>query len=100
MNIITKHPVKNLGYDFVDKKYLPKAKDEYYLRNEQNKNGIVYRQLTTKEKEMLRRAEILLMIGTRFSLPEYSTPPLYKTANFSAWCALVIWNLTTRNFIT
>jgi len=53
MNIITKHPVNNLGYGFINKKYLPKNKDEYYLRNIQNKNGISYRALTDKEKETL-----------------------------------------------
>ncbi len=55
MNIITKHPVNNLGYGFIDKKYLPEQKDEYYLRNIQNKNGISYRQLTSIEKEILIR---------------------------------------------
>ena len=55
MNIITKHPVNNLGYGFINKKYLPKNKDEYYLRNSQNKNGIKYRKLTTSEIEILIR---------------------------------------------
>ena len=55
MNIITKHPVNNLGYNFINSKYLPKGKDEYYLRNQQNQNGISYRKLTTSEKEILIR---------------------------------------------
>ncbi len=55
MNIIRKHPVNDLGYDFVDKKYIPKGKDEYYLRNIQNRNGIVHRKLTTQEIEALVR---------------------------------------------
>jgi hypothetical protein len=55
MNIITKHPVNNLGYGFIDKKYLPKGKDEYYLRNLQNKNGIHYRELSSTEREFLIR---------------------------------------------
>ena len=53
MNIIQKHPVNNLGYSFVEKKYIPKGKDEYYLRNTQNNNGITYRKLTTQEIEAL-----------------------------------------------
>jgi hypothetical protein len=53
MNIIVKHPVKKLGYGFIEKKYLPKGKDEYYLRNQQNKNGISYRNLTKRERESL-----------------------------------------------
>ncbi len=53
MNIITKHPVNNLGYNFIDSKHLPAGEDEYYLRNKQNKNGINYRMLTSAEKEIL-----------------------------------------------
>ncbi|MEO6330416.1 MAG: DUF4954 family protein [Ginsengibacter sp.] len=53
MNIITQHPVKNLGYGFIDAKYLPHGKDEYYLRNLQNKNQISYRQLSSFEREIL-----------------------------------------------
>lgn len=53
MNIITKHPVNNLGYNFIDSKYLPAGENEYYLRNKQNKNGINYRMLTSAEKEIL-----------------------------------------------
>ena len=49
MNIIKKHSVNDLGYNFVDKKYIPKGKDEYYLRNIQNRNGIVHHKLTAKE---------------------------------------------------
>lgn len=52
MNIIQKLPVNNLGYHFVDKKFLPKGKDEYYLRNEQNK-GKSYRNLTAEEIDLL-----------------------------------------------
>ncbi|MGN6803818.1 MAG: DUF4954 family protein [Ginsengibacter sp.] len=55
MNIITKHPINNLGYNFIDKKYLPEGEDEYYLRNQQNKNGILYRRLTGFEIEILIR---------------------------------------------
>ena len=55
MNIIQKHPVNNLGYNFVDKKFIPKGKDEYHLRNLQNRNGIEYRKLTAQEIEVLVR---------------------------------------------
>ncbi|MEI8058929.1 MAG: DUF4954 family protein [Ferruginibacter sp.] len=36
-------------------KFIPKGKDEYHLRNKQNKNGIVYRKLTALEIEVLVR---------------------------------------------
>lgn len=55
MNDIIKHPITELGYDFIDKAFLPKGKDEYYLRNSQNTAGIDYRQLTSSEKEILIR---------------------------------------------
>jgi Domain of unknown function (DUF4954) len=55
MNQIKKSPVDSLGYHFIPKDCLPKGKDEYYLRNLQNKNGIAYRQLTAYEIEVLVR---------------------------------------------
>ncbi len=55
MNIIKKHPVNNLGYNFVDEKYIPKGKDEYHLRFRHNKNGIDYRKLTAHDIEALVR---------------------------------------------
>ena len=55
MNIIQKHPVNNLGYNFVDPKYIPKGKNEYHLRNKQNRNGISYRKLSALEIEVLVR---------------------------------------------
>ena len=53
MNIIHTHPVKDLGYNFIDKKYIPKGKDEYYLRNIQNRAGTNYRPLSTSEIDIL-----------------------------------------------
>jgi len=55
MNQINKSPIDSLGYHFIEAKYLPKGKDEYYLRNQQNKNGIHYRNLTAHEIETLVR---------------------------------------------
>jgi hypothetical protein len=55
MNEIKKSPIGTLGYDFIDSRYLPEGKDEYYLRDLQNRNGIGYRQLTAYEIEVLVR---------------------------------------------
>ena len=55
MNIIQRHAVDSLGYNFIDKKYIPKGKDEYYLRNTQNRNGILYRKLNAGEIQVLVR---------------------------------------------
>jgi hypothetical protein len=53
MNIIKTHPVASLGYNFIDQQYIPKGKDEYYLRNEQNKSGIKYGPLSTSQIDTL-----------------------------------------------
>jgi len=55
MNPIIKKPIAEIGYNFIPKEYLPKGKDEYYLRNKQNRSGIKYRKLTAFEKEVLIR---------------------------------------------
>ncbi|HEX7902812.1 MAG TPA: DUF4954 family protein, partial [Chitinophagaceae bacterium] len=53
MNIINKQSISSLGYGFVAKEYIPKGKNEYYLRNIQNRSGIRYRKLTANETEVL-----------------------------------------------
>jgi hypothetical protein len=59
MNNITKKPIQRLGYDFLDKKYIPRGKDEYYLRDQQNallhgqRGEREYRHLSAKEIETL-----------------------------------------------
>jgi hypothetical protein len=53
MNIIQKHAVNDLGYNFVEAQYIPEGKDEYYLRNIQNTADTVYRKLTSHEIEVL-----------------------------------------------
>ena len=53
MSDIKKKPISSLGYDFVTKEFIPKGKDEYYLRRKQNRNGITYRKLTDEEISQL-----------------------------------------------
>ena len=72
MNIIQKHPVNNLGYNFVDPKYIPKGKNEYHLRNKQNRNGISYRKLSALEIEVLVRNRNMLD-DVVHSLPMFPT---------------------------
>lgn len=55
MNQIKKNPVNSLGYHFIAGEHLPPGKNEYYLRNRQNKNGIRYRGLSAFEIEVLVR---------------------------------------------
>ncbi|HRF27338.1 MAG TPA: DUF4954 family protein, partial [Ferruginibacter sp.] len=53
MNIIHSHPVEELGYHFIEAKYLPKGKNEYYLRFQQYGSNIKYRELSSAEIETL-----------------------------------------------
>ncbi|HRO84744.1 MAG TPA: DUF4954 family protein [Niabella sp.] len=53
MNIIKKHPIKNMGYNFIPKEYLPEGKDEYYLRFQQNP-ATDYRPLSAAEITVLK----------------------------------------------
>jgi hypothetical protein len=55
MSDIKKKPISSLGYNFVAKEFIPKGKDEYYLRNIQNRSGIAYRQLTKAEVKSLQQ---------------------------------------------
>jgi len=55
MNNITKHPLSALGYNFIDKKYIPKGKNEYHFRNIQHRNGTRYRRLTQAEIKILEK---------------------------------------------
>lgn len=51
MNLLSKKPLDRIGYDFISDPYLPKGKDEYYLRDQQQPKGTSFRPL--------REAEIL-----------------------------------------
>ena len=82
MNIITKHPINNLGYNFIDAAYIPKGEDEYYLRNQQNNNGIDYRRLSGSEIEILiRNGNTSDDWGKIFVSKEFD-PVLVKNSNF------------------
>ena len=82
MNIIRKHPVNDLGYGFVDKKYIPKGKDEYYLRNIQNRNGIVHRKLTTQETEALIRNRNTSDDWNKIFVAQSFNPELVRNCKF------------------
>src|SRR5882724_11042563 len=82
MNEIIKSHVDALGYDFIPKKYLPKGKDEYWLRNKQNQNGIVYRQLTTFEIESLVRNRNTSDNWNRILVSDAFSPELVENCKF------------------
>ncbi|KAA2241945.1 DUF4954 family protein [Chitinophaga agrisoli] len=55
MNLIQKKPLTELGYHFIDTTWLPKGKDEYYLRDQQWGKHNIYRKLNAQEIEILVR---------------------------------------------
>lgn len=53
MQFIKKGPINRLGYNFIPSQYLSDDKDEYYIRNKQNKTQHEYRALSAHEVEIL-----------------------------------------------
>lgn len=81
-NNILKIPIGQLGYGFIEEKYLPEGKDEYYLRNIQNRNGIKYRQLTAYEIEVLVRNRNTSDNWNNLLVSDAFTPELVKNCKF------------------
>ncbi len=82
MNEIKKSPISSLGYSFIDSRYLPKGKDEYYLRNVQNRSGIGYRQLTAYELEVLVRNRNTSANWNDVLVSDDFTPELVQNCKF------------------
>ncbi len=82
MNEIKKSPINSLGYGFIDSRYLPKGKDEYYLRNVQNRSGISYRQLTAYEIEVLVRNRNTSANWNDILVSDAFTPELVQNCKF------------------
>ena len=82
MNEIKKSPINSLGYQFIDSQFLPKGKDEYYLRNTQNRSGIGYRQLTAYELEVLVRNRNTSANWNDILVSDAFTPELVQNCKF------------------
>ena len=54
-NIIEKNTIDKLGYNFIKGEFLPEGKNEYYLRNQQERSGRKYRKVTKQEIEILEK---------------------------------------------
>ncbi len=80
MNEIKKISLPQLGYGFI--KELPKGKDEYYLRNQQNRSGIQYRSLTALEIEILVRNGNTSDDWTKLLVSNAFNPELVKSCSF------------------
>jgi hypothetical protein len=81
-NIITKSPIETLGYNFVSPAFLPKGKDEYYLRNMQNRSGINYRNLTAYEIEALVKNRNTSDDWNKILVSDAFNPELVKNCKF------------------
>jgi hypothetical protein len=82
LNIIRKTSIDKLGYNFIKPEYLPKGKDEYYLRNMQNRSGIAYRQLTAYEIEVLVRNGNTSDDWNKILVSDAFNPELVKSCKF------------------
>ncbi len=82
MNIIKKHPVHDLGYNFIDEKYIPEGKDEYYLRNKQNPDSEKYRKLSSFEIEVLVRNSNTSDDWNKILVTSLFKPELVKNCKF------------------
>ena len=82
MNEIKKKPYSNIGYNFIAPEYIPEGKDEYYLRNLQNRNGINYRNLSAYEIEVLVRNNNTSDDWNKINVSNEFNPELVKNCKF------------------
>jgi hypothetical protein len=81
-NIITKNSIDKLGYDFVKDEFLSKGKNEYYLRNQQERSGRKYKKLTKQEIEILEKNNNTHNNWNDFLVVENFNPNLVVNNNF------------------
>lgn len=81
-NAIIKTPIEKLGYNFIKPQYLPQGKDEYYLRNLQNRSGINYRNLTAYEIEALVKNRNTSDDWNKILVSDAFNPELVKNCKF------------------
>lgn len=80
--MMNKRPLDSLGYGFVKSEYIPKGKDEYYLRNIQNRSGINYRELSAYEIEVLVRNRNTSDNWNNVLVSDAFNPELVKNCKF------------------
>jgi len=82
MNLIKKTPLSSLGYGFITEEFIPKGKDEYHLRNIQNRSGIDYRNLTAFEIEVLVKNGNTTDNWNNILVSDAFNPDLVKSCKF------------------
>ena len=81
-NVIYKTPLDALGYHFIKDQFIPKGKNEFYLRDMQNRNGIHYRKLSAYEIEMLVRNGNTTDNWNNILVSDAFNPELVKNCKF------------------
>ncbi|MGZ8543756.1 MAG: DUF4954 family protein [Flavisolibacter sp.] len=82
MNEIQKRSLNCIGYDFIPPEYLPEDRDEYHLRDLQNRSGIFYRYLTAYEIEVLVRNNNTSDNWNNIRVSDAFNPELVKHCKF------------------
>ena len=82
MNSINKQPLSSLGFGFIDPAFIPKGKDEYYLRNRQHRTKTRYRKLTAKEIQVLVRNDNSADDWNNLEVSPLFEPKLVKRCSF------------------
>ena len=82
MNIIKSAPLEELGYNFIEQKYIPDEFDEYYLRNIQNKRNDQYRKLSADELHTLIKNNNISDDWSKIYVSEKFNPKLIRNCKF------------------
>ena len=82
VNRIVKMPASSMGYGFIPKEFIPEGKDEYHLRDMQERSGINYRHLTAYEIEMLVRNRNTSDDWNKIFVSDAFSPELVRNCKF------------------
>ncbi|HUQ97245.1 MAG TPA: DUF4954 family protein, partial [Chitinophagaceae bacterium] len=82
MNYVKKVPLEAIGYQFMEPEFIAPGKDEYYLRNLQNRSGTTYRQLSAYEIEVLVRNRNTSDDWNKIQVSNAFNPELVKACKF------------------
>ena len=81
-NDIQKMPLTSMGSDFISSEFIPEGKDEYHLRDMQERSGIDYRRLTAYEIEVLVRNRNTSDDWNKIYVSDAFTPDLVRNCKF------------------
>ena len=82
VNDILKMPITSMGAGFISKEFIPEGKDEYHLRDIQERSGINYRQLSAYEIEVLVRNRNTSDDWNKILVSDAFNPELVKSCKF------------------